>query len=406
MGRGAVREIAGVDPVACVIGDMDLIRPLALADVPCAVLSEPGTPPRFSRSARVALPWIDPATGQRALVDALHAFARSRSSPPALFYQTTASMLAISRHRDELRPALRFVIAAADLVEDLTDKHRFHLLAERLQLPVPPTRRLDPRTDPAPRQLDLRFPVLLKPVVRRFDQWGLIAPDAKAVEVDGPDTLRRLWGRLAGAGTDFLAQELIAGPESRIESYHAYVDAGGAVVAEFTGRKIRTRPAQFGYTTALTITDARDVIELGREVVQRLGLTGVAKLDFKRTPEGRLLLLEVNPRFTLWHHPAALAGINVPALVWADLTGVPRPAVRPAKAGVRWCDLWEDAAAARDVGELGVRWIASAASCEAKSGFAIDDPMPFVRAVAAPKLRRHLCKRAARLLGRRLEAAR
>jgi predicted ATP-grasp superfamily ATP-dependent carboligase len=47
--------------------------------------------------------------------------------------------------------------------------------------------------------------------------------------------------------------------------------------------------------------------------------------------------LEINPRFTLWHHAGAVAGVNIPALVYADLTGTPRPATARAKAGVRRC---------------------------------------------------------------------
>jgi predicted ATP-grasp superfamily ATP-dependent carboligase len=133
--------------------------------------------------------------------------------------------------------------------------------------------------------------------------------------------------------------------------------------------------------------------------VRRLGLTGVAKLDFKRASNGELFLLEVNPRFTLWHHPAALAGLNIPAIVFADLTDGQRPPATGARPGVRWCDLWEDAAAARAVGSLGPRWVLSALSCEAKSGFSWDDPMPFVRGVAVPRLRARARRRLSRHLG-------
>ena len=62
-------------------------------------------------------------------------------------------------------------------------------------------------------------------------------------------------------------------------------------------------------------------------IVERLALTGVAKLDFKRDPQGNLRLLEINPRFNLWHHAGAIAGVNIPALVYADLAGLPRPPV-------------------------------------------------------------------------------
>jgi D-aspartate ligase len=385
---------------ACVLGDMDLVRPLSLAGVRCVVVPRPGEPTRFSRFASSAVEWVDHWTQQETLVDRLVGLGLRQSPPPVLFYQSTGDLLMVSRHRERLREAFRFLIADAELVEDLTDKARFHALAERLDLPVPPTRFLRPADDPSGREVDLRFPLVLKPVTRRFDQWGKLAPHAKAVGVDSREELREIWPRLVAAETDIVAQELIVGPESRIESYHTYVDETGQVVGEFAGKKIRTRPAEFGYSTAVTLTDAPDVVAIGRETVRRLGLVGVAKLDFKRTPDGELRLLEINPRFTLWHHPAAVAGMNIPALVFADLTGEERPPVTRARPGVRWCDLWEDAAAARAVGELGLSWLGSALSCEAKSGFSWDDPMPFVRGVAVPRLRVHLRRRLAKYLGR------
>jgi len=123
------------------------------------------------------------------------------------------------------------------------------------------------------------------------------------------------------------------------------------------------------------------VTALGRELVRRLGLRGVAKLDFKRAPDGQLYLLEVNPRFTLWHHLGARAGVNIPALVYADLAGLPRGRVLQARAGVRWCKPWDDVAAARAAGVPFLRWLPWALGCEAKRVVAWDDPMPFVRAV-------------------------
>src|SRR2546423_1565259 len=187
-----------------------------------------------------------------------------------------------------------------------------------------------------------------------------------------------------------VAQEHLGGGEEHVESYHAYVDADGAVAGEFTGRKIRTRPARFGQTTALEITDAPDIRDLGRRVMADLGLTGVAKLDFKRTAAGRVLLLEVNPRFNLWHLPGAVAGVNLPALVYADLAGLPRPPVREARAGVRWSLPWHDLAAAREQGMSLRDWNARQSRCVTRHVVARDDPMPFVRGVAWRRAKRRL----------------
>jgi D-aspartate ligase len=391
---------------ACVLGDLDLVRPLIRDQIRCAVVARPGTPLSFSRLPSAFIDWADHWTERATLVERLVRFGLAQRDRPVLFYQTTGDMLTVSRNRERLSEAFQFIIANAALVEDLTDKARFHAMAERLGLPVPDTRFIDPMADEAGWKRESTFPLLLKPVTRQFNRWGKIAPDSKAVTVESRSQLEALWPHLMAAGTELVAQELIPGPESRIESYHTYIDPAGEVVADFTGRKIRTRPAEYGYSTSVVITDSADVREAGQDVAGRLGLVGVAKLDFKRAPDGRLLLLEVNPRFTLWHHPAAVAGLNIPAIVYRDLTEEPRRRLKCPTPGVTWCDPWEDAAAARDAGELGAGWLVDALRCKAKSALSWDDPMPFVRGVALPRLRARTARRIAGLPGPRVAASR
>ncbi len=43
--------------LACVMGDMDLLQPIAAAGIPCAVVTRPGVPSLYSRFARSRLPW-------------------------------------------------------------------------------------------------------------------------------------------------------------------------------------------------------------------------------------------------------------------------------------------------------------------------------------------------------------
>jgi D-aspartate ligase len=142
----------------------------------------------------------------------------------------------------------------------------------------------------------------------------------------------------------------------------------------------------------LEITDAAEVRRQGRVIVERLGLTGVAKLDFKRDHKGRLHLLEINPRFSLWHHAGALAGVNIPALVYADLTGAKRPPSSRAKVGVRWCRVWSDFSARGAAGIPLAKWLPWVVGCEAKSTLSWDDPMPFIGATLHRLIGRHLAR--------------
>ncbi|QCG96095.1 ATP-grasp domain-containing protein [Azospirillum sp. TSA2s] len=379
-------------PLACVLGDMDLVRPLGLAGIRCAVVGPPGGATAHSRFTERLIPWE--GGNDDVLVDRLLRFGAAQAEKPVLYMEEDAQLLMVSRHRDRLAAVFRFALAEADLVETLVDKGRFQALAERLDLPVPRTRRLSPLPGSEAPDLDLRYPVIVKPLTRR-PPWHEIEGLGKAIRLDGPEELRALWPRLIPVGIDLLAQELIPGPETRIESHHVYVDAGGAVAGEFTGRKIRTYPVDYGHSTALTITDidgeGADVAALGRDIAARIGLKGVAKFDFKRDPDGGLHLLEINPRFNLWHHLGAVAGVNLPAMVQADLTGRPRPGPRPAPAKARpgacWCHISKDRLAARDGGVPTARWLAWVARCEAKA-IMPDDPMPFLR----PKLDRLLAR--------------
>jgi predicted ATP-grasp superfamily ATP-dependent carboligase len=365
-------------PQACVMGDIDLVRALGLAGIRAVVVAPPGSPVRFSRSTRACLQWSDPWEQQAQLVDALIDFSALQPEPPVLFYQEDRTLLLLSRNRERLGQAFRFVLPDEQLVEQLVDKAQFQKLAQHLDLPVPSARALAPGQQQPP--ADLEFPLLLKPLTRRPEQWEPLVGSGKAVSIASAAELEALWPDLAHAGATVLAQTLVPGGEHRMESYHVYVDDGGRVVAEFTGRKIRTSPAAFGDSTALEITDSPDVAELGRDIVARLDLKGVAKLDFKRGPDDRLHLLEVNPRFTLWHHLGARAGVNIPALVYGDLAGRKRPDIGPAKAGVHWCKVWKDRVAARENSVPTFEWLQWVIRCEAKSAVAWDDPVPLFAA--------------------------
>ena len=384
------RRGAGDRPLAVVLGDTDLIRALGLAGIRCAVASRARSPMAHSKFVAERIEWADNWGDPERLAANVMGYAARCAKAPPLFYQHDGDLAFVSRNRDALRWGLRFVIDEAELVEQLLDKTRFAALAERLGLPVPRSHVLRPRPGSSPPDLPLEYPVILKPLTRRDTIWQPLAGNAKALRVDSESGLRELWPRLTAGGFDLVAQELIPGGEERIESYHVYVDKRGEVAGEFTGRKVRTLPREFGYTTALEITDEGDVYELGRECMRKLGLRGVAKLDFKRAPSGELLLLEVNARFNLWHLPGAVAGVNLPALVYADLVGLPRPAVRRPRRRVRWTVAWHDLSAVRSGHESLARWVAWQLRCDTRHVLSLDDPMPFLRGLVWPRVERRL----------------
>jgi predicted ATP-grasp superfamily ATP-dependent carboligase len=355
--------------MACVIGDLSMVRALGRHGIPVAVAaSEPNSPMKRSRYCRelVKTPsWVD---DPGAALAALIAWAAEQREAPVVFYQGDHDMLALSRGRSRLAPHVRCVLPPAGLVEELADKLRFAALAERERLPVPFTLTL-------PRGSDLRgwdrFPCVVKPLMRspRFVQ---MAQKQKAIRIGGMDALQAL---IESQEADFVLQEAIEGGEECIESYHAYLRPGGEVMGDFTGRKIRTAPRLYGFSTYVEITDDDEVRRLGRFILERIGFSGVAKIDFKRDPRTkRLYLLEINPRFNLWHHAGAAAGVSIPALVYRDCVepGSARPAGR-ARAGVRWINARDDWRAYQG---SPARWLAEVLTAQINESFLVRDPLP------------------------------
>jgi predicted ATP-grasp superfamily ATP-dependent carboligase len=366
-------------PLAIVLGDSNLLKALVRERIPCAIAVPPRAPLRLSRHARHVVTWRDdgPLEQQAARVLAL---AASEVAPPVVFYQSDAQLLWVSRNRRAIGRVARFAIADGALVDQLVDKTEFVLLAEARGLPVPPSVMLSATDDYAPPR-DAPFPAVIKPVTRTIDaQWRFMAGDEKVLTVASPAALDAARARLGVYGKPVILQAEIPGPESQIVSYHLYVDQAGSVVTEFTGRKIRTLPIRRGITTSAEVLPLPDVLALGRKVVDQIGLTGVAKLDFKRSPDGRLFLLEVNPRFTLWNNPGAVAGFNIPAAVYADLVGLPRPPFRQGPYRVRWFN-HQDLAAARESGMGLLAWLAWLLRHRPTSGLSLDDPLPIMELV-------------------------
>src|SRR6266403_5046067 len=96
-------------PLACVMGDMDMVRPLGLAGIPCAVVARRGGPQHYSRFTRASLDWTYSRASAEQLVDALVRFGSAQPERPILFYEHDEYVLLLARHRERLQKVFSFV---------------------------------------------------------------------------------------------------------------------------------------------------------------------------------------------------------------------------------------------------------------------------------------------------------
>jgi predicted ATP-grasp superfamily ATP-dependent carboligase len=373
------------DPDAVVIGDLNLLRAVGQAGLRSIVVSMSRRTVR-SRYCAATFEMTPPLADMERSAGELCALGSSLRTKPTLYYSNDAQLLMVSRHREALSRYFRFLMPDAQLIEDMVDKSRFQELAARRGFPMPRSL-LAPVSDSGRVGWPGGFPCVVKPITRVgwFEAKVEEVPH-KVFKVESQEELNRKVEAMRAHGRDFILQEFISGEDDQIYSFHGYFDRSSEPLAWFVGRKVRTYPLDTGRSTCLELVREPEVAELGLSTLRGLGFQGVMKADFKRDARtGRLYLLEMNPRFNLWHYLGAVSGVNLPEVAHRYLAGSwsgPPPEYRP---GHYWIsgpmDLKATWSALRRGRLSAGKWLRSYLGRKVCNVFAWRDPQPFLFAV-------------------------
>jgi predicted ATP-grasp superfamily ATP-dependent carboligase len=316
------------------VNGLEAIRSLAEAGVGVLAVDHRERPLGFRSRFGVKLAVPDPAEDERAYVAALAAgAARHGVADGVLFPTHDAPLLAVARHAAAL-PGLRLPGSGIDVLEPLLRKRHQLEVADAAGIGVPRT--WHPRDE---QQLELAaaavpYPAIVKPSTgvefkRRLRRPVLVCHDA--------DELR--WAYRQAAGDEPMVQEVVPGGDSSLWTVGTYTDRDGRALGVFCGRKLLQMPRSFG---TCRLGEARwrdDAVEAALGLLRALGYHGIAQTEFRLDArDGRLKLMEVNPRLWQWHGLARACGVDLPWIAYADAAGRPPAPVRsgPAHDGRRW----------------------------------------------------------------------
>ena len=377
------------------LGGLNVVRALGLAGIPVIIATQdrraPSTASRYCKGV-LELP---PLAERDAVVATLVQAAARYGARLPLFYDNDDRLTLVQDCRAALAPHFALLLNEPGLADALLEKSRFQALAERTGLPVP--RRIEwPALDAE------RGPVLVKPRTRTaWDNSSIrlqLFSGAGKARVFANGREARANALVAQLAASLQFQEYVPGGDDAIWSFHGFAAPGGEVLASFVGRKIRTYPALTGDSSYLRLARDEGLEALGRRISARLGLAGIFKMDFKRAPDGRCCLLEINTRFNLWHYLGAANGVNLPAVAYQYLTEEKIPQKSIARVRYRWLCLREDWRAHQEGQVNLVEWVRSLAYLPmAYDLFAWTDPLPFVRYWTA-RIRSALSRRMPRWL--------
>jgi predicted ATP-grasp superfamily ATP-dependent carboligase len=291
-----------------------------------AVASKRPAPTHWSRSCHrrflLADPRIDPTSYTAGLEEILR-----REDCEVLVPGTDTSMLAISEHRQRFEPLVRLGLPSRRVVRRAMDRAFIYREAASLGFSVPTSITCAGVAGARAAAREIGYPVIVKPA-REVGRKGrsLVAAD----EVALASAMRRLTGPYIVQRLEFGCHVLSCGG----------VMAGDRVHSIAVSRYLRTWPANAGSASlAETIAPPPGLADAIEALLIAIGWQGIFEVELLAWDDGRLSLIDFNPRLYGSLSLAVAAGANLPA-IWCDhlLGGTPVPVV--AEAGFRY--RWED----------------------------------------------------------------
>ena len=358
---------------------LGVARSLGRRGIPAVVLDDAPSVSSFSRYVERVIR-VEDLRDERKAVDAvLEAGHKFNLRNWVLFPTRDETVAAFSRHRDELASFFRVTTPGWDSIQWAWDKKRTYELAEQLGIPCPKTWNLRCAEElPA---LFKRLPLAIKPAVK---ENFFYATGAKAWRAETEADLREMYAKAAAQikPEEILIQEIIPGGGSQQLSYCAFFRDGKAHNV-LLARRERQHPHEFGRAATYVETiDLPAIEELSERFLRAIDFYGIVEVEFKQDPrDGQYKLLDVNARTWGFHVLGAAAGVDFPALLFADQIGVP-PTCSRAPAGIGWLRLVTDVPAAvsgiiHGHSTLGA-YLRSLRRTRIESVFASDDPLPFI----------------------------
>lgn len=281
--------------------------------------SDPSSPGFRSRFTSDRLLYPRPSERPDAVVDAIRARVE-RDGIDLVIPITDELGLPLAEARDRFAGLTTLAVPDPAALAATHDKSATFALAERLGVPVPPTRTVTAGDDPAPVGAELGYPVVVKPVAsREVRPDRTIRAHVVGYAADVDDLRRRL--DTLGVGTTVLLQRWMPGDGMGVELLMDH----GRPLAAFQHRRLREVPPTGGASSL------RESVELDQDLyghavrlLRELEWTGLAMVEFRRGDDGAGYLMEINGRVWGSLPLAVQAGMDFPGRL-AELLMHPAP---------------------------------------------------------------------------------
>jgi predicted ATP-grasp superfamily ATP-dependent carboligase len=286
---------------------------------------------------------------------------------PVLIAASDLFVSAIGRFAAELQPYYRFSESGARLQATLATKEKQYALASKYDLPCPRSAYIQSVADLEQFCEAARFPALLKP--RHQREWNALPPNhpfraLKTISAQSSAELLRHYSEVAGLVPEAVVQEEIVGPDSAKYCYLAVYGQSGHRLGACVVQELRAYPLLYGCATMVKPVIDDEIDQVCDKFLLSIGYIGLCEIELKRdSRDGKLLLIEVNPRFSGTGDSAKYAGVETGYVHYLDLIGRTPAPIGPSRFDFSHVMFAADLAAFPDYHSQGVltwtEWIRS-----------------------------------------------
>jgi predicted ATP-grasp superfamily ATP-dependent carboligase len=285
--------------------------------------SQPGFKTVYGKAHLCPNPDTEPAEWEQFMIE----LATSIDRKPVLIPSADQFVTAIAAHAAALEPYFVFRSASVATQALLATKRRQYEIADVNGMTVPKTKFVESIEQVREFAGEAQFPCLMKPV--HFREWerfptGHPLLSQKIALANSPDELEASYRLVESVTPAVVLQEIIEGPDDAKLVYLSCYGRGSKRLGSCIVRELRTTPIYFGSASVVEPVSDPETDALCDGFFKSIGYEGLCELELKRdSRDGRVKLIEANPRYSVTADAAPYAGVDLGWLHYLDLIGEP-----------------------------------------------------------------------------------
>lgn len=303
------------------IMSLAIIRSLGKKDIPVTALESKLVPKGniigfHSKYVQGTHLVADSKTEEKEFVKDLIDLGKQESEKVVLIPVTLDSIMAVSNNKEQLQYYYDFVVPSYKCIEIANDTSMLMGIATKAGVPVPITTTISENETIEELTNRITLPVVIK---YRSGELLKFKPDKRYKIVHTKEQFITHFTAMHKIQSYPLVQEYISGDGFGVS---AVFDADSKPVQVFCHRRIREYPATGGPSCMCESIWDDKLVQYALKLLSELKWQGVAMVEFKGYLDGKLALMEINPRIWGSYPLADIAGADFTYSIYKTSLGV------------------------------------------------------------------------------------